>query len=77
MLFSMMEIAHLPLAERKAWQEFFEYYVFRTTNCPSSHLPESQQGILGETTDTSYKKMQMYIFTKIKKVMDKISNERR
>jgi mannose-6-phosphate isomerase-like protein (cupin superfamily) len=39
LLHSMMSIANLDPAKRKAWQQFFNYYVFKNMDDPSDHLP--------------------------------------
>lgn len=36
---SMMSIANLEQSKRQAWQQFFNYYVFKTMEDPKQHLP--------------------------------------
>jgi hypothetical protein len=47
MLLSMITIAERPEAERRAWQAFYEHYVFRGRGHPLAHLPAEQHGLLG------------------------------
>lgn len=47
LLLSMITIAERPLAERQAWQAFFDHYVFRGHGHPLAHLPAEQHGLLG------------------------------
>jgi len=47
LLLSMITIAERPPAERKAWQAFFDHYVFRRHGHPLAHLPPEQHGLLG------------------------------
>lgn len=54
MLLSMITIAERPPAERRAWQAFFDHYVFRKNGHPLAHLPESQHGLLGPLKPTNY-----------------------
>lgn len=45
----MLTIRHLPAKQRKAWQVFFEYYLF-SDNSATEHIPPERLGILGEMT---------------------------
>lgn len=47
LLLSMITIAERPLPERRAWQAFFDHYVFRTNGHPLAHLPPDRHGLLG------------------------------
>jgi hypothetical protein len=47
LLLSMITIAERPLAERQAWQAYFDHYVFRSHGHPLAHLPAEQHGLLG------------------------------
>ncbi len=47
LLLSMITIAERPPAERRAWQAFFDHYVFRSAGHPLAHLPPEQHGLLG------------------------------
>ena len=51
LLLSMITIAERPAAERKAWQAFFDHYVFRSKGHPLAHLPPEQHGLLGPLKD--------------------------
>ncbi|MDE2272161.1 MAG: cupin-like domain-containing protein [Xanthomonadaceae bacterium] len=39
----------LPPAERAAWRDLLDYYVFGD-NDPAAHIPESRRGVLGQLT---------------------------
>lgn len=54
LLLSMLTIAERPPAERRAWQAFFDYYVFRTQGHPLAHLPPDQHGVLGPLKPHNY-----------------------
>ena len=45
LLHGMLSIANLDEAKRHAWQQFFEYYVFKTKDEPSDHLPNNLKDI--------------------------------
>jgi hypothetical protein len=61
LLLSMITIAERPPAERKAWQAFFDHFVFRSNGHPLAHLPESQHGVLGPLYPDNYKKIRAYL----------------
>jgi cupin-like protein len=51
LLLSMIAIAERPAAERRAWQAWFDHYVFRSKGHPLAHLPPEQHGLLGPLKD--------------------------
>jgi hypothetical protein len=54
MLLAMIAIAERPPAERRAWQAFFDHFVFRSRGHPLAHLPPEQHGILGPLLPENY-----------------------
>jgi hypothetical protein len=66
LLFSMITIAERPAAERKAWQAFFDHYVFRSKGHPLAHLPPEQHGLLGPLKD-NYSKIRARIVHLLKR----------
>jgi Cupin-like domain len=61
MLLAMITIAERPPAERRAWQAFFEHFVFRTRGHPLAHLPPDQHGILGPLLPDNYERLRSTI----------------
>jgi Cupin-like domain len=61
LLLSMITIAERPIAERQAWQAFFDHYVFRTKGHPLAHLPPGQHGLLGPLKPDNYSKIRARI----------------
>lgn len=61
LLLSMITIAERPPAERKAWQAFFDHFVFRSKGHPLAHLPESQHGVLGPLKSGNYQKIRALV----------------
>ena len=45
LLHAMMTIAGLDDAQRQAWRDYFDYYVFRKGEDPQAHLPDGFQDI--------------------------------
>ena len=46
LLHCMMSIAKLDSAKRESWRHLFDYYVFKTMDEPSTHLPKDLNDIL-------------------------------
>ena len=61
LLLSMITIAERPLPERKAWQAFFNHYVFRTQGHPLAHLPAEQHGLLGPLKPDNYGRLRALV----------------
>lgn len=66
LLLSMITIAERPAAERKAWQAFFDHYVFRSKGHPLAHLPPEQHGLLGPLKD-NYSKIRARVIHLLKR----------
>lgn len=47
LLHAILSIRDLPDEQRKAWQVFFDYYVFRSGPQTSEHIPAEMRGVLG------------------------------
>ena len=61
LLLAMITIAERPPAERRAWQAFFDHYVFRSKGHPLAHLPPEQHGLLGPLKPDNYSKIRARI----------------
>ena len=48
LMHAMLNIRDRPLAEKRAWRELFDYYIFGDVETPRSHIPENAQGALAE-----------------------------
>ncbi len=47
---ALLTLRELPIAERKAWREVFDHYIFDYEVNDIAHIPESARGILGKLT---------------------------
>ena len=47
MVHAMMAVRDLPVRERAAWRDWFDYYVFEGEGREAAHLPEAARGVLG------------------------------
>lgn len=61
LLLAMIAIAERPAAERRAWQAFFDHYVFRGNGHPLGHLPPEQHGLLGPLKPDNYSRIRARI----------------
>jgi len=49
---AIWSIRDRPEAEKKAWRDVFEYYVFGPAGRAGEHLPETARGLLGQIDET-------------------------
>jgi len=62
---AIMGIRDRPEAEKNAWREVFEYYIFGPADTPREHLPTSIQGALGELDDDSIRRLRALVKNKL------------
>jgi hypothetical protein len=60
-----MALRERPEAEKKAWQEIFNYYIFGSAETPRKHLPLAAQGALAELTQNSARQLRAYLKNKL------------
>jgi hypothetical protein len=48
LLLAIMDLRHLPPAQREAWRNIFDHYVFTAGEDVASHVPGPRRGVLGE-----------------------------
>lgn len=61
MMHAMLGLRDRPAAEKKAWRELFDYYIFGDAEIPRAHLPEHAQGALAEMNETNARKLRAAI----------------
>lgn len=61
LLHALTTIAHLPEPERRAWQAFFNHYIFKLDGDPVAHIEEKHRGVLGKMTPALYRKVVTYV----------------
>lgn len=47
LVLSLLAVRQLPAAEREAWKNLFDYFIFQTDGPPMEHLPDHVSGVLG------------------------------
>ncbi|NQZ82741.1 MAG: cupin-like domain-containing protein [Colwellia sp.] len=50
LIHGLMSIRNLPEGKRKAWQAYFNHYLFSDIGQSSAHIPQEKLGILGKHT---------------------------
>ena len=66
LLHGLLNIKHLPYAQRKAWKEFFDYYVFRLDGNNHKHIPENRLGVLGELKESKKHNIRKWLISQLK-----------
>jgi hypothetical protein len=46
LLMALLSVRDLPAAQRQAWQQLFDHYVFAASDSSRAHIPAAAQGIL-------------------------------
>ena len=62
---SIMNIRHLPLEQRKAWQVLFDYYVFADEDLQYEHIPDVAKGPLAGVDEQMARQMKSYLLNKL------------
>ena len=62
---AMMSVRDRPEAEKKAWREVFDYYVFGSPETPREHLPPSVQGALADLDDNMVRRLRALVKNKL------------
>ncbi len=65
LLMSLLTIKHLPAHKRKAWQAFFNYYIFESTADSFEHIPSHIKGILGDLNDTQKQQISQWLTSQL------------
>ena len=62
---AMMSLRDRPEAEKKAWREIFEYYIFGSPETPREHIPSAIHGALGELDNDKIRRLRALIKDKL------------
>lgn len=65
LLLSLMTIKQLPEAKRKAWQAFFNYYIFESQQDRNTHIPNHLHGVLGELSETHKQQIANWLISQL------------
>jgi hypothetical protein len=61
MVHAMMAVRDLPVRERAAWRDWFDYYVFEGEGREAAHLPEAARGVLGPASTERSARIRDYL----------------
>jgi hypothetical protein len=67
LLHGMLTIAGLDEAQRKAWKDFFDYYVFRSDENPEDHLPGGLHDIVTSMSPEQVENVRQFLAQKLVK----------
>jgi len=61
LLLAILDLRHLPPAQREAWRKIFDHYVFMAGEDVASHVPKPRRGILGEISPDLAKQVRAFL----------------
>lgn len=67
LLFALTTIKSLPAPQRKAWQAFFNYYIFEDHIDHHQHIPEHVRGVLGHLTPEHKHQVSKWLISQLNK----------
>ena len=59
LLHAILSVRDLPQAQRDAWREIFDHYVFRSDESTAKHIPTERRGVLGELDEDAARKLRV------------------
>ena len=65
LLHSMMSIANLDQKKRQAWQQYFNYYVFKTNDDPKAHLPNDLKDIVADLSPEQEAELRKFLIKQL------------
>lgn len=68
LLHGMLSIAGLDTAQRQAWRDFFDYFVFRNNADPAGHLPSGIEDIVATPSPEQVKTIRELLSGRLSKV---------
>jgi hypothetical protein len=67
LLHGMLTIAGLDDAQRRAWRDYFDYYVFRTGENPAAHLPAGIKDIVTSLNPEQARSVSNFLSQRLKR----------
>jgi len=62
---ALLSIRDLPSAQKKAWKNILDHYIFNEDKNALDHIPESARGSLGPMTDTVSRKLRAKVLSRL------------
>ena len=66
LLHAMLTIAGLDETQRRAWRDYFDYYVFRTGEDPGAHLPDQLRDITTSLSPDKASELRQFLADKLR-----------
>jgi hypothetical protein len=64
LLHALLSLRDLPPAQKKAWENIFDYYIF-SDHTPLDHIPVASRGSLGQMDDNMARKLRSLLLNKL------------
>lgn len=65
MMHALLTIRDLPEAERLAWREVFDHYIFQVNGDPMAHLPQNAKGLFGKIGPDSLQQIKSFLLQRL------------
>lgn len=65
LLHGLLSLRDRPDAEKRAWRELFDYYVFGPASRAGEHLPEHARGALGAMDEMQARRLRAYLLNRL------------
>ncbi|OYW82821.1 MAG: cupin [Asticcacaulis sp. 32-58-5] len=65
LLHGLLSLRYRPDAEKQAWRELFDYYIFGPSDAPAAHLPEAVRGPLAPLDPLTARRLRAQILQKL------------
>jgi hypothetical protein len=64
---ALLTMRELPPAQRQAWKELFQHYVFDSDGGEARHIPPNARGVLAPFDDDAARKLRAQLLNKMKR----------
>ncbi|QOL25527.1 cupin-like domain-containing protein [Thalassotalea sp. LPB0316] len=65
LLMSLLTLKNLPAQKRKAWQAFFNYYIFESPDDALDHIPAHIRGILADLSSSQKQQISQWLISQL------------
>lgn len=62
---ALLAIRDLPPAQKRAWKEIFDHYVFDNRPDSLDHIPEASRGVLGPMDDRNARRIRAFLLNRL------------
>jgi hypothetical protein len=65
LMHALLNLRDRTPAEKRAWRELFDYYVFGSTDIPRAHLPAAARGNLDPLDETKARRLRAFLLSRL------------